>query len=111
MLKFSVQTVYQPPFSKFPLAILFPSGILFPSKSFPHQKAQNKKPKPKLKVKAKGKSKKSLFLFQGSFTNSHKQGGAATLREGRDIVTGETCVPAFLNTNNSGETAQIALTS
>jgi hypothetical protein len=52
MLKFSVQTFYQPlfshsfPFSNFP-AILFPSVILFPSKSFQHQKAQSKRIKPK----------------------------------------------------------------
>jgi hypothetical protein len=60
MLKFSVETFYQPffshsfPFSNFPLAILFPSVILFPSKSFPHQKAQSKSQKPKPK-KPKGK--------------------------------------------------------
>jgi hypothetical protein len=39
MLKFSVQTFYQPLFS------IFPSTILFPSKSFPHQKAQRAKSK------------------------------------------------------------------
>jgi hypothetical protein len=61
MLKFSVLTFSQPffghsfPFSNFPLAILFPSVILFPYKSFPHQKAYSEKPKPKPKVKAKGK--------------------------------------------------------
>jgi hypothetical protein len=47
MLKFSVQTSYQPLFShSFPFSnipeILFPSVILFPSKIFPHQKAQTK---------------------------------------------------------------------
>jgi hypothetical protein len=47
MLKFLVQTFFQPlfshtfPFSNFPLA------ILFPFKSFPHQKAQSKRIKPK----------------------------------------------------------------
>jgi hypothetical protein len=71
MLKFSVQTFYQPlfshsfPFSNFPLAILFPSVILFPSKNFPHQKTQSKNPSqslknpPKPKVKAKGKKQKA----------------------------------------------------
>jgi hypothetical protein len=62
-----VQTVYQPPFSKFPLAILFPSGILFPSKSFTYQEAQSKRPKPKLKVKAKGKKQKASFPPSGVF--------------------------------------------
>jgi hypothetical protein len=65
MLKFLVQTFYQPlfshafPFSNFP-------AILFPSKSFPHQKSQSKgiktkpKPKPKKpsKEKASGKNQK-----------------------------------------------------
>jgi hypothetical protein len=68
MLNFSVQTFYQPlfshsfPFSNFPLAILFPSVILFPSKSFPHQKAQSKRQKPKAKApgpKAKDKKEKA----------------------------------------------------
>jgi hypothetical protein len=51
MLKFLVQTFYPPlfshsfPFSNFPLAILFPSVILFPFKSFPYQKAQSKRNK------------------------------------------------------------------
>jgi hypothetical protein len=31
--------------------------------------------------------------------NSGKQGGAEALGEGCDIVTGETCVPASLNTS------------
>jgi hypothetical protein len=52
MLKFSVQTFYQPLFSIFPSTILFPSAIFpfnnsFPSKSFPHQKAQSNAPKAK----------------------------------------------------------------
>jgi hypothetical protein len=32
-------------------------------------------------------------------------GGAVVLGEGRDIVTGETCVPVSLNVNNLGEAA------
>jgi hypothetical protein len=31
--------------------------------------------------------------------DSSKQGGAEALREGRDIATGETCIPASLNTS------------
>jgi hypothetical protein len=31
--------------------------------------------------------------------NSSKQGGAEALGEGCDIVTGETCIPASLNTS------------
>jgi hypothetical protein len=66
MLKFSVQTFYQTLFSHtFPFGN-FPSVILFPSKSFPHQKAQSKTPKPKLKpkVKAKGEKQKLPALLQ-----------------------------------------------
>jgi hypothetical protein len=68
MLKFSVQTFYQPllshsfPFSNFPLAILFPSVILFPSKSFPHQKAKGKN--------QKAESRKPSF--SAPFINSSK---------------------------------------
>jgi hypothetical protein len=40
-----------------------------------------------------------------SFFRDVKQGGAVALREGHDIVTGETCVPASLNTNYLGDTA------
>jgi hypothetical protein len=50
-------------------------------------------------VKVKGKN--PLFLLQGSFINSRKQGGAAVLGEGLDIVTGETCIPAALNRRRS----------
>jgi hypothetical protein len=63
MLKVSLQTFYQPlfshsfPFSNFPLTVLFPSVILFPSKSFPHQKAQSQSLKQKTQAKAKGKGK------------------------------------------------------
>jgi hypothetical protein len=69
-----METFYSPlfshcfPFSNFP-AILFPSVILLPSKSFPHQKSQSKRIKAKLpknpspqkssKPKAKGKKQKA----------------------------------------------------
>jgi hypothetical protein len=113
VLKFSVQTFYPPlfshpfPFSNFPLAILFPSLILFPSKSFPHQNAQSKKPKPKAKAQSKSQKQKAQKNLKPSFSRplipSGKQGGA--LREGHDIVTEKTCIPASLNINNLGETA------
>jgi hypothetical protein len=66
MLKFPVYTFYQTLFSIFPSAIfpLFPSTILFPSKSFPHQKAQSKVPK--------AKAKKTLFLLQGNFITANR---------------------------------------
>jgi hypothetical protein len=100
VLKFLVQTFYQPLFSiSFPcnkffsLHQFFPSIILFPSKSFPHQKAQSKifflifkgkkhpspqskKPKAKPKVQ---KSKSKALKGKGPFTSffySSKQGGA-----------------------------------
>jgi hypothetical protein len=45
-------------------------------------------------------------LFSKSFLSSGKQGGGATvLREGHDIVTGETCVLTSLNVNNLGKAA------
>jgi hypothetical protein len=62
MLKFSVQTFYQPLFSTFPSAILFPS---VPFQKFPHQKAQRKSFFPIFKgkkppgQKAKSQAKKS----------------------------------------------------
>jgi hypothetical protein len=64
MLKFSVQTFYPPlfshsfPFRNFPSATLFPSVILFPFKSFPHQKAQSKSQTPKTQSKAQSKSQR-----------------------------------------------------
>jgi hypothetical protein len=48
-----VQTFYQPLFSIFPLA------ILFPSKSFLHQKAQSKSFFPKAKAKSPAKAQKA----------------------------------------------------
>jgi hypothetical protein len=37
-----------------------------------------------------------MSSFSGSFINRGKQGGAEVLGEGRDTVTGETCIPASL---------------
>jgi hypothetical protein len=97
MLKFSVQTFYQPLFSH----TFFPLAILFPSKSFPHQKSPKQKPKPQKPSKTQSKSQRQKAKKKTSspFINSGKQGGAEDLGEGRDIVTGETCVPACLNTS------------
>jgi hypothetical protein len=62
----------------------------------PHQKTSIKKPHQKTLVSS----------FNQSFISSGKQGGRATvLGEGRDIVTGETCVPTSLNINNLGKVA------
>jgi hypothetical protein len=97
MSKFSVQTFYQPLFShSFPFNN-FPLAILFPSKSFPQQKAHSKSPKGKTEAKAQGKSKSPKPSFSGPFINSSKQSAAEALGEGRDIVAGETCLPASLN--------------
>jgi hypothetical protein len=107
-----VQTFYQPLFShSFP----FSNSSSFqklPTPKIPKQKPkskaqktpQSKSPQPPLKAKAqhkvpKSKSKSSLLSFSGPFINSGKQDGAEALKEGCDIVTGETCVPASLNTN------------
>jgi hypothetical protein len=47
-----------------------------------------------------------VFSFRGSFIPSGKQGGGATvLRERRDIVTKETCVPTSLSICNLGKAA------
>jgi hypothetical protein len=89
MLKFSVQTFYQPLFSIFPSTILFPSAIFPFNNSFPFQKL----PTPK-KPKIKPQKQKALFLLQGSFIAANRWSHG----EGRDIVTGETCIPASLNT-------------
>jgi hypothetical protein len=77
MLKFFYQPLFSHSFSfsNFP-AILLPSVILFPSKSFLHQKAQSKRIKPKPNVKAKSKKQKPPAFLQGPFINSSKQGGA-----------------------------------
>jgi hypothetical protein len=84
------------PFNNFPLA------VLFPSKSFPHQNAQSKsqspKNPPKPKVKAKDKKQKPPALLQQPFINSSKTGWSRGSGEVGDIVTGETCTPASLNT-------------
>jgi hypothetical protein len=44
-----------------------------------------------------------MFSFSRSFINSGKQGGSVALREGHDILIGETCISASLNINNLGE--------
>jgi hypothetical protein len=99
MLTFPMQTFYQPLFSIFS-STLFPSIILFPSKSFPHQKAQSKgfspifegkkvqKPKPKAKSKSPSSSFRGLSEQQAGWSYG----------EGCDIVTGETWIPASLIT-------------
>jgi hypothetical protein len=69
MLKFLVQTFYQPLFSH-----SFPSVILFPSKSFPHQKAQSQSQRQKPNLK--GKKQKPQPSFHRPFIPSDKQGGA-----------------------------------
>jgi hypothetical protein len=43
--------------------------------------------------------------FSESFISSGKQGGAAVLGEGCNIVTRGTCIPASLNVNNLEEAA------
>jgi hypothetical protein len=43
--------------------------------------------------------------FSESFIHSGKQGGAVVLKEGHDIVAGETCIPASLNVKNLVEAA------
>jgi hypothetical protein len=119
-----LQTFYQPlfsysfPFSNFPLAILFLLVILFPLESFPHQKAQSGKTQAKAKgkkakskktqVKAKGKKQKPTAKAPKAKAPSPPSGASYTQwqtgwsrgsGERRIIVTGETCVPASLNSN------------
>jgi hypothetical protein len=50
-----------------------------------------------------------MLFFSESFISSGKQGGAVVPVERRDIVTGETCIPTFLNVNNLGEAAVLHL--
>jgi hypothetical protein len=47
--------------------------------------------------------------FSEFYISSGKRGGAAVLGEWHDIVTGETCVPASLNVNNSEAAVCISL--
>jgi hypothetical protein len=61
------------------------------------------KTKTKAKAQKKAKGKMPAFLLQESFINSTKQDGAVDLREGHDILKGETCVSASLNINNLGD--------
>jgi hypothetical protein len=44
-----------------------------------------------------------------SFIPNCKQGRAVVLREGHDIIPGETCVPTSLNINNLGEVGVLLL--
>jgi hypothetical protein len=92
VLKFSVQTFYLSLFSH----------------SFPFQKLPSPK-KPKAKVKSQSpqktlQSKNFVLPFSGSFYTQW-QSVEQRLGEGHDIVTGETCISAFLKANNLGETA------
>jgi hypothetical protein len=117
MLKFSVQTFYQPlftnsfPLSNLPLALSL-QQFIFPSASFSPPKAPTSKAQSLFHSKSKSpqnKSKSWASSFSESFIPSGIHGGAAVLREGHDIVTGETCVPASLNVNNLGEAAVLHL--
>jgi hypothetical protein len=91
-----VQTFYQPLFSNSPSAILFPSAIHFPPSAFSLQQFPFiqkafplKKPKAR-KVRSKNQKQKPCILLQ-SLIPGGKQGGAAVLGEGCDIVTRGTC--------------------
>jgi hypothetical protein len=92
--------------SNSPFAILFPSTILSLQQFFSLPKAshtketKSQKPSPSKSPKAKAskqrsQSKSLVSSFRKSFIPSGKQGGAAVLREGHDIVTGETCHSCF----------------
>jgi hypothetical protein len=51
-----------------------------------------------------------MSSFRESFISSGRQGGGtAVLGDGSDTETGETCVPASLNINNSGKAAELHL--
>jgi hypothetical protein len=106
MLKFSMQTFYQSLFSIFPSTILFPSAIFPFSNSLPFQKllpniqrqkaSQSKKPKAKQKVQkpeVKSQKAKAPLPPSGVFYSSTRR-----YKEGCDIITGETSIPASLNT-------------
>jgi hypothetical protein len=85
MLKFPGQTFYQPLFNNSLSAILFPSAVFSLPKVSHTKRPQSQKPK--------AKAKNLMSSFSQSFIPSSKHGGAAVLREERDIVTEETCVP------------------
>jgi hypothetical protein len=93
MLKFSVQKFYQPlfshafPFSNFLSAILFPLVILFPSKSFPDQKAESKNRKPKPK-KTEDKKQKLQALLQQAFYKQWQTGWSRGSQGGAIHLTG-----------------------
>jgi hypothetical protein len=94
--------------SKSPLAILlqqfFSLQQAFPFSNYFQKPPTPKSQKPKSQTQ-KPKAQSLMSFFSESFIPSGKQGGAATLGEGRDIVTGETCLPASLNVNNLGKAA------
>jgi hypothetical protein len=92
--------------SNSPLTILLHQFFFPLQQSFPFQKPPTSKSQ-----KSKSKSlKQKLPKQETSHPPSRsllypvvKQGGTAVLREGCDIVTEETCIPASLNLNNLGE--------
>jgi hypothetical protein len=98
-----VQTFYQPLFSNSPLAISL-QQFFFLWEFFSLPKASHiQKAFPIRKPKAKASKQRGKSLassFSESLIPSGKQGGAAVLGERRDIVKGETCIPASLNVNN-----------
>jgi hypothetical protein len=78
---------------------------MFPLISSITQQQQQSPHKPPIHPPSKHFPSKNLVSsFSKSFISSGKQGGGATvLREGRDTVTRETCVPTSLNINNLGK--------
>jgi hypothetical protein len=104
-----VQTFYQPLFSNsFPFSNLPPALSLQHSfslqKFFSLSKVSHTKKTKAQKPKAKAPKQKASS-FSESFVPSGKQDGAVVLKEGCDIVTGETCIPPSLNINNLREAA------
>jgi hypothetical protein len=90
----------------FPFSNFFPfQKPPTPKSQKPKAKRQKQKPQSKSPQSKKPKSKSLVSSFSESFISSGKQGGAVVLREGCDIVTGETCIPASLKVNSLGEAA------
>jgi hypothetical protein len=90
--------------SNSPLAILLQQFFSLPKASH-IKKPKSKKSFKQKPPKQKPQSNSCASSFSESFIFSGKQGGAGVLREGHDIVTGETCIPASLNINNLEEAA------
>jgi hypothetical protein len=85
---------------------MLPSAIHFPTSAISLQQSSL----PKASHIQKAKAKSLVSSFSESFIPSGKQGGGAVfLREGHDIVTGETCIPSSLNVNNIGKAAELHL--